>query len=251
MDKITPTRAIILAAGRGSRMKDGTKNKPKALNKLAGKSMLDWQVETLKKAGISNLIVVGGYKNEMLVGEFTKVLNKNWMNTNMVSSMFCVEDFNGDTIISYSDIVYKSQHIKDLQFKSGDIVINADLDWKSLWEIRFKNPLDDAENFKMMNHKLQDIGGKSEKISTIQAQYMGLFKLTKKGWLKVKDFYLSLNKDIQKNIDVTSILKLMLMKKITIDVCSINGGWCEADSLKDIEIYEKMILSNNWKHDWR
>ena len=45
-------KAVILAAGRGSRMKNKTKDIPKCLINLKGKSLLDWQLDTIFDAGI-------------------------------------------------------------------------------------------------------------------------------------------------------------------------------------------------------
>ena len=59
-------KAIILAAGRGSRMCQLTEEQPKCLTKLAGKSLLEWQQEALKATGIQEIVVVGGYRYEDL-----------------------------------------------------------------------------------------------------------------------------------------------------------------------------------------
>ena len=40
---------VILAAGRGSRLKSNTDNKPKCLNTIKGFSLLDWQLTVLRK----------------------------------------------------------------------------------------------------------------------------------------------------------------------------------------------------------
>ena len=59
-------KAIILAAGRGSRMKKLTDELPKCLVELRGKTLLDWQLEALRAAGITEIAIVTGYKREML-----------------------------------------------------------------------------------------------------------------------------------------------------------------------------------------
>ena len=48
---------MIFAAGLGTRLKPLTDNKPKALVELNGKTLLQWQIEKLKKAGITDIIV--------------------------------------------------------------------------------------------------------------------------------------------------------------------------------------------------
>ena len=59
-------KAIILAAGRGSRMKKLTDERPKCLVKLRGKTLLDLQLDALKSAGISQIAIVTGYKRKLL-----------------------------------------------------------------------------------------------------------------------------------------------------------------------------------------
>ena len=70
-------KAIILAAGRGSRMKLLTDETPKCLIKLRGKSLLDWQLSALRAAGITDIAIVTGYRRDLLAKynlvEFYKV----------------------------------------------------------------------------------------------------------------------------------------------------------------------------------
>ena len=86
-------KAIILAAGRGSRMKGLTDDRPKCLNVLNGKSLLEWQIEALNKAGIEDIIVARGYKKDMLVGNYEVVDNDRWDQTNMVATLYCAREY--------------------------------------------------------------------------------------------------------------------------------------------------------------
>ena len=84
-------KAIILAAGRGSRMRNIDEN-PKCLVLLRGKSLLDWQLEALRGAGIKQISIVTGYKRELLLDKGLKEFNNNrWMLTNMVRSLMCAD----------------------------------------------------------------------------------------------------------------------------------------------------------------
>ncbi|MDA8957151.1 phosphocholine cytidylyltransferase family protein [bacterium] len=246
------SRAIILAAGRGSRMKEHTKEKPKCLNILANDTLLNWQLKSLNEAGIEKITVVNGYKSDLIKGDFETVTNKRWNETNMVASLFCIPSTKSSAIISYSDIVYKSEHVNSLKKSNGDIVITADLKWEELWKLRFENPLDDAETFKSINGLLTNIGGKTNNILDIEAQYMGLLKLTSKGWNQMFNLFKTFAKEKQDRLDMTSMINELLKIGIKVNVVFVNGGWCESDSYSDIEVYEKqMKIDKNWIHDWK
>ena len=48
--------------------------------------------------------------------------------------------------------------IDQLTKSKGDIVITYDPNWLNLWKMRFEDPLMDAENFRIKNNILEDIG---------------------------------------------------------------------------------------------
>ena len=245
-------RAIILAAGRGSRMGDETALKPKCFTVLDGKCLLDWQIESLKGAGIDNITVVRGYKSEMFEGDFYKVDNKRWCETNMVASLFCVPAFKGNTIISYSDIVYNKEHVIKLNKSKEDITITADKKWEDLWGLRFENPLEDAETFKSDGETLLEIGGKTNDINEIEAQYMGLLKLSENGWRTINNIYLTLSVKERDKMDMTTLQNMLLKRSVKINVVFVEGGWCEVDAYSDVTAYEKQIHKKlQWNHDWR
>jgi L-glutamine-phosphate cytidylyltransferase len=63
---MTITKAIILSAGKGSRLLPLTADRPKCLIELNGKSLLEWQLDALAESGITEVVVVTGF-NEHLV----------------------------------------------------------------------------------------------------------------------------------------------------------------------------------------
>lgn len=65
-------KAVILAAGRGVRMRPLTDNIPKAMVKLKGKPLLEWNMEILKECGIGEILIVDGYKREAIEKYFGK-----------------------------------------------------------------------------------------------------------------------------------------------------------------------------------
>jgi len=59
-------KAIILSAGKGSRLLPLTANRPKCLIELSGKSLLEWQLDALRASGIAEIVVVTGFREEMV-----------------------------------------------------------------------------------------------------------------------------------------------------------------------------------------
>ena len=247
---MTNVIGIILAAGRGSRMGDLTEHSHKCLTLLDGKSLLDWQLSSMKQAGINDVTVVTGYKSRLLKGDFKKIHNSRWNQTNMVSSLFCCDKPINDTIVSYSDIVYSSQHLKDLIEKEGEIVITVDQLWLELWSIRFENPLEDAENIEYRDDNLISIGEKINDVNNVKSQFMGLIKFSSDGWDISYNLYNSFSEEDRKLLDMTTFLS-HLIKIIKVKIVFVQGMWCEVDNINDLMVYKERLKNNSWNHDWR
>jgi choline kinase len=254
-------KAVILAAGRGSRMQQRTKEQPKCFTKIAGKKLLEWQISAIQENSIEDVLVVGGYKIESLQKlrdkselKFKVLENTQWQSSNMVRTLVTAIDHFKDTtcLISYSDIVYAPEHVKSLMANSGDIAVCYDQDWQALWSDRFEDPLSDAETFTHANGCLTGIGKKAASIREIEGQYMGLLKITPKGWHQLRNYFDTLSPSTIDQLDMTSLLQKLLDTGISIKVEPIRGRWCEVDSPSDLAIYEKKLgLEHDWSHDWR
>ena len=248
-------KAIILAAGRGSRMKKMTLDKPKCLLELGGYSLLNWQIKALVRAGISSITAVRGYKKELISNESISYLeNERWKNTNMVYTLYCAREIlkTNTCLVSYSDIVYHPSIVEALMNSDGDISITYDIKWEELWKERFIDPLLDAESFETSQSYLKEIGEKPSNISEIQGQYMGLIKITPNGWLKIETFISLLNPMELDKLDMTSLFKALLKEGITIKTVPIQGKWCEVDREEDLRLYQKRLdFEDEWLHDWR
>ena len=63
-------KAVILAAGEGKRLRPFTETMPKVMLPVANKPILEYVVESLKKAGIHEIVIVVGYKKEVIMEHF-------------------------------------------------------------------------------------------------------------------------------------------------------------------------------------
>jgi L-glutamine-phosphate cytidylyltransferase len=144
-------RALILAAGRGSRMGNLSDDRPKCLVELEGKPLIERQIAALRRGGVDQIGVVRGYRAEMidLPGLFY-FANERWAETNMVMSLAAAAAWlgSGPVIVSYADIFYRGDLVRGLAGAPGQLVVSYDRAWRRLWTRRFTDPLADAETFR-------------------------------------------------------------------------------------------------------
>ena len=86
-------KGIILAAGRGSRLKSLTNDQPKCRVKLHGKELIKWQIDSLSDAGINSLAIVRGYMAQSFKFKMKYFENSRWNKTNMVVSLMTASEW--------------------------------------------------------------------------------------------------------------------------------------------------------------
>ena len=145
-------RMIILAAGQGTRLRPLTDNIPKCMVPLEGKPLLEWQLETARSVGLTDLHVATGYREDAInYPGVQKHHNPDFDTTNMVVSLFCAEQImDDDLIVSYGDIVYQPDVLQELIASPAPASVVVDREWKRYWSARNDgNPLNDAETMKL------------------------------------------------------------------------------------------------------
>lgn len=238
-------KGIILAAGRGSRMGDLTSELPKCMTVLGGKTLLQHQLDGLRDGGAAEVGLVRGYLAETFTQPLRYFENPRWAETNMVASLACAEAWLGreTCVVSYSDIVYGADSVRRLATADGDITITFDPHWRALWELRFDEPLIDAETFRVdESGRLLEIGGRAERIEQIEGQYMGLLRLTPRGWRTVTDLLAGLTAAENDRLDMTALLQRLLDQGVAIDTVAIGEPWYEVDTESDLRLYEQRFF---------
>lgn len=238
------TRAILLAAGQGTRLRPYTDDRPKCLVEYQGRPILEHIIETLNSCGITDVIVVTGYRNDCLSEYGTvRIHNDAYAATNMVSTLFCASDWiNDDVIISYTDIVYRPRILSRLLESDAPISVAYDVNWRELWEERMEDPLSDAETFKLDEKGcIRELGKKPSSFGDIEGQYMGLFRLKEEGCKSFVEHYKSLDvnaiydgKDFP-NMYMTSFIQSLINTGYPVKGVQVEGGWTEIDSPEDLK----------------
>ena len=121
-------KAIVLAAGRGSRMGDGTAEIPKGMMRLWGRPLLEMCVKTLERAGFArcDIGVVTGYRSDRINLEGVRLFhNADWAHTNMFVSLTKAREWlrAEPCVICYSDIVFHENAVRGLMDCGRELAI--------------------------------------------------------------------------------------------------------------------------------
>ena len=210
-------KAIILAGGRGKRLRPITDYVPKPLISIKNIPIIEWQIKYLKKFGISEVIICSGYKTEMI---------ENYLKNKKlgIKITFSIEN---KPLGTGGAIKKAGKKIKDKSFIviNGDIITNIDLEKlmkkeNSIASIQLKT------NFGILQTDKDKIIKFDEK------------KEIKKIWMNAGIYHL--NKESIKELpnvgDIEKTLFPDYAKKEKLSTIKFtNSKWYSIDSFKDME----------------
>jgi choline kinase len=239
-------KVLILAAGQGTRLRPLTDDRPKCLAPLAGRTLLARQLHAWRACGITDITVVTGYRAEMIVPDgFRCCHNDLYDCTNMVASLFCAEAAmheGEDLIISYGDVVFEERVGRSLIAAADRVSVVVDTGWRSLWELRMDDPLQDAETLKLTPQGyIRELGLKPGSYADIEGQYMGLIKVRGDAVGPLREAYHQMGADA--HLYMTAFLQHLIDTGWRVRAVPVQNGWIEIDSLSDLHRYEALWKS--------
>jgi choline kinase len=234
-------KAIILAAGRGSRMGKLTEDQPKCLTLIDGRTLLERALaNACEVAGRENVIVVGGYKSQLLRNYHSNVLvNDKWASTNIMGSLMMLNDelLNEECTIVYSDILFDPQDLSAVFHAPAPALLSVS-NWLEVWSNRFERPLEDLEGFRLCEGgQLQVIGGRVKCLDQIEGQFGGIFKVSPHIWSGMISEY----QEGLSQMDSTSTIMKMIERGAKFAVIPSVGDWFEFDRESDVSAYVNML----------
>jgi choline kinase len=239
MAKLT---ALILAAGYGSRIADVTTD-PKSLLKVKDKTLMDWHFESLKKVGIQDVVVVTGYKREVLedyLGKFQNEFNLKFavnddykIKGNTFSFLYGIEKVESDFLLFDADLIYETAILNDFvksQLSNEILVGEASID-----DIECAKAMSDNENNVRLTIDKREVTTEERKKYKFSGEAIGILKFSNAYRLDMHQAlteFLSAPQNISKNWE--HVMNEFLMSHEMKVHQTTNNKWVEIDNKEDL-----------------
>ncbi len=237
-------KTIILSAGQGRRLLPLTAENPKCLLQIGGKSLLEWQLQELKKCGVDQVSVVVGYGADKVEDMLHRHGHDSWVSTiynpfyavadNLGSCWVARQEMTGEFILLNGDTLFESR-VPQRLLSSPSQAVTLVTDCKGNY---------DADDMKVIvnGDKLAKVG-KTIPIGDTHGESIGMMIFRENGSAvfreaveealrrpeSLKKWYLSI-------IDE-------LAQRGLVWTCSIDGlGWGEVDSSADLDHAHKLVV---------
>jgi len=232
-------KALILAAGLGTRLAPITDNCPKSMVPVNGKPIIQKQIENLLENNITDITVVGGYLYDVLENFIhekypnIKVINSvDYATTNNMYSAFLGKDYvgNGDFLMMNADVYYDSSVIKSLlEFDKPNAIVTD-----------IGNYLEESMKVIEKDGHLVEIAKTITKEEALGAS-IDVYKFSKDGgnaFFEKCRQYIEDKKELKKWSEVALN---DILSEVDFYACPLNGKWYEIDNHDDLRIAEDLF----------
>jgi len=227
-------QAIIMAAGKGSRLSPLTDNIPKCMIEVGGRPLLDYQLRLFEKYGVDEIIIVTGNKHEIIEQyvqhnfRIKTIYNKDYESTNVLGSFSVgMEYLSEEFIYAHADTIFDEIVISKIIQETADIILPIDV--KPCGEEEMKVQIDKNGAIKFINKTMNS--------ELAWGEFLGVAKFSKKALNLLKN---ETNKILQSQKS-TAFFEVAIQNIINNNECSIQSidvsgvYWNEIDFLNDYE----------------
>lgn len=263
-------RAILIAAGRGKRLGPHTEEIPKSMVPVGKRPILGWVWEAFRAAGIEELVVIRGYRGDVLeqfvrglVPRATFVDNTEWPTNNVLLSLGYARAYlDQPCLVSYSDIIFTPEVARAAVESPAEIGLVIDRRFRDIYEGRTEHPLEEGEVADLMpDGSVARVGKKALPPAEAVGEYIGLARLGARGVATVAN---TLDRIAQRfagredqpfqraatyrNAYQTDLWQELIDTGIRIDPVLIEGQWREIDTGQDLERARMLVesASRSW-----
>jgi choline kinase len=247
-------KAIIIGAGRGSRLGPRTEHIPKTLVEVMGRSMLDFVLDALVDGGVArkDIVFIAGYAEDAVrlrYPDLTYVRNEEWASNNILLSLFKARAHLEDGFLStYADIIYESDIVRRLLASPADLALGCDTRWRRRYVDRSQHPESDAEKLRAEGARVVEI---SRKIPSEHAsgEFIGVMKASASGARSLADAFDRARGLFEgrtyregrtfERAYLIDLLADMLEQGVEMHHEDTPGGYMELDTLEDLAAAER------------
>ncbi len=229
-------QAIIMAAGRGSRLGELTAGKPKSFIQINGKKLIDYNLKLLQIYGVKEIIIVTGYQCEAF-----EDLVKDWENVRLVYNPFYemvnvlgsfymgMNLLHDDFIYLHADTICEPRIIEKLVQTESDIALPID----------YKLCDDEAMKIKSEGGKIVQIT-KQIPVEQAEGEFIGIAFFNKKVITSLQEQTKQLMIERQFTAYFESAVQRLIEEEhFDIQAVPVDGAfWAEIDFMED---YEKAV----------
>lgn len=266
MTPVTVTRAILIAAGRGKRLGAHTEEIPKCMVQVGAKPILGWVWDAFLAAGIEELVVIRGYRGDVLEG-FVRSLaprvsfvdNTAWQTNNVLLSLACARAYlDRPCLISYSDIIFTPAVARAAAASPAELALVIDREFRTIYEGRTEHPLEEGEVADLLpDGSVARVGKRALPPAEAIGEFIGLAKLGERGVATVARALDGLaeryaDRDDQpfqraatyRNAYLTDLWQDLIDRGLRLDPVLIQGGWREIDTGQDLDRARQLVESS-------
>ncbi|RPF75030.1 MAG: hypothetical protein CBE49_000195 [Rickettsiales bacterium TMED289] len=227
-------KALILAAGLGSRLRPLTDDIPKAMVKYEGIEIIRHQIDTLHSQNITDISIVVGYKSEVLIN----FLNKNYGNKfNIIrNDKFASSNSAFSSIGAFTNFI-KSDYIHincDILFSESLLSSLIENSYTNILCLRQDLQLTNSmENVIVLGNRVINMALRQSKLAKFKA--FGLAKISEEALIQNLSFYRNLKKNVQMKENYFGLIRSSLGLVEYNFIESNKNDLAELNSLEDLK----------------
>ena len=259
-------RAILIAAGRGKRLGTHTDEIPKSMVEVGAHPILGWVWKAFAAAGVEELVVIGGYRRDVLeqfvrslVPKAIFVENTEWQTNNILLSLAYARPYlDQPCLLSYSDIIFTPAVARAAVESPAEIGLVIDREFRTIYEGRTEHPLEEGEVSDLMpDGSVARVGKRALPPANAVGEYIGLTKLGARGVATVANTLDTLTQRFAgrdgepfqraatyRNAYLTDLWQHLIDGGVRIDPILIDGQWREIDTGQDLDRARELVESN-------
>jgi phosphoenolpyruvate phosphomutase len=238
------SRAVILAASRGSALGSLTESRPKAMVAVRGQPLLGHIVAAYNGAGIKRITVVRGYRPEAFdLPALTYVDNPDYADTSELVSLSVAlgadPDDSRDLIVSYGDVIFKRYILEAIEEPEADFVVAVDTDWRDSVNrgraadyVRCSQPHSRRAFYQPV---WLEAAGEDLAEADIHGEWMGFLRVAAPALPRLRAVVAALAADpANRRAKLHHLLAELVRRGEKVRVVYTTGHWLDVDSLDDV-----------------